>query len=257
MVLVGLELFKVKLLGDAVHNEILSVLLTRSLAAVFFLTVLLESGDRVACRKPAGEYLKSLALVIPAFLVAVNNLPLVSLIIGDCRVNDTALWVFLFALQCVAVGAFEELAFRGILFPYFLKKCRTKLQIFFCIAATSCVFGLYHLFNLMEGAGIGDVLLQVGYSALIGAMCAACMLLTGDVAVPIVLHSVYNFCGLLVPKLGGGKWWDTPTVIFTAVLGTLTFAFYLTVFLKKKTFRLKEALEPAAAPEPEENDQNA
>ena len=251
VVFVALEMFKVQLIPDERHNQIVNVLVTRALAAVFFLTVLIESGDDVTCRRPAKEYLKSLLLVIPALLVAVNNMPIISLALKRCNVTDSFGWVLLFALECLAVGAFEELAFRGILFPYFLKKCKTRLHIFFCIAATSCVFGLYHLFNLLQGAGIGGVMRQVGYSALIGAMCAVCMLITGDIAVPIVLHGVYNFCGLLVETVGdNGQMWDTPTIIITAALGTAVFLFYLVVFLKKKSFRLYERLRPAET-EPE------
>lgn len=256
---VALEMFKVKLVPDEGHNMILNVLITRTLAALFFLTVLAESGDRVCDRKPLEDYLGSLLLVIPALMVAVNNMPIISLAVGRCRVDDTWIWVVLFALECIAVGAFEELAFRGVLFPYFLRKCKSRLQIFFCVAATSCVFGLYHLFNLIQGAGIGSVLRQVGYSALIGAMCAVCMLITGDITVPIVLHAVYNFCGMLVDTVGSGEMWDVPTIAITAVLGVLVFVFYLVVFLKKKTFRLYEALtrgapETDVIPEEKENE---
>ena len=242
LVFVALEMFKVQLVQGETHNLIVNVLVTRTFAAIFFLTVLIESKDRVADRRPAQDYLKSLLFVIPALLVAINNMPMISLITGRCRVNETPLWVALFALECIAVGAFEEIAFRGVLFPYFLKKCKTRPHIFLCIAGTSCLFGLYHLFNLLEGAGFGNVIRQVGYSALIGAMCAICMLITGDIAVPVVLHAVYNFCGLLIDTVGEGEMWDTPTIVITIVLGVLTFAFYLVIFLKKKSFRLFESL---------------
>ena len=244
LVFVALESFKVHLIPDEGHDLIANVIITRTVAAVFFLTVLLESDTKVACRKPTNEYLKSLLLVIPALLVAVNNLPIISLITGRCFVTESALWVALFAVEHIAVAAFEEIAFRGVLFPYYLKKCKSRLQVFICIAATSCVFGLYHLFNLVSGAGFGAVIRQVGYSALIGAMCATCMLITGDILVPIVLHAVYNFCGMLIDTVGAGEMWDVPTIVITAVLGTAVFGFYLGVFLKKKSFRLIAANEP-------------
>lgn len=239
---VVLEALKIRLVQDAVHNSILTVLLTRSLASIFFLTIFLEGENKVPSRKPVKEYLSSLPFAVPALLVAVNNLPIIGLITGLCRVSDSPLWVFLFALECAAVGTFEELAFRGVLFPYFLRKCKSRLHIFICIVATSAVFGLYHLFNLLEGAGFGDVALQIGYSTLIGAMCAACMLITGDILVPIIIHAVYNFCGLLIPTIGEGKLWDTPTVILTAILGTAVFVFYFVVFFRKKSFRLFEMI---------------
>ena len=191
---------------------------------------------------PAGEFATSVLLTLPALLVAVNNLPAISLATGDCGITDTPLWVAIFFVQCMCVGFFEELAFRGLLFPYFLKKCKTRLHVFLCIAGTSCLFGLYHLLNLLEGAGIGPVFQQVGYSALVGAMCAACMLLTGNVVVPVILHGVYNFCGLVVPTLGGGTWWDVPTIVITVVLAVAATAYFAVVFVRKKSFRLLDAL---------------
>jgi len=239
---VVLELGKFAFTGDSMHDLILNTGLTRLLAGVFFLLLIKESGLRVFSWTPAGEFATSVLLTLPALLVAVNNLPAISLATGDCGITDTPLWVAIFFVQCMCVGFFEELAFRGLLFPYFLKKCKTRLHVFLCIAGTSCLFGLYHLLNLLEGAGIGPVLQQVGYSALVGAMCAACMLLTGNVVVPVILHGVYNFCGLVVPTLGGGTWWDVPTIVITVVLAVATTAYFAVVFVRKKSFRLLDAL---------------
>ncbi|MBP5665331.1 MAG: CPBP family intramembrane metalloprotease [Clostridia bacterium] len=239
---VVLEFGKFAFTGDSVHDLILNTGLTRLLAGVFFLLLIKESGLRVFSWRPAGEFWKSVLLTLPALLVAVNNLPAISLATGSCRITDTPLWVLIFFVQCMCVGFFEELAFRGLLFPYFLKKCKTRLHVFMCIAGTSCLFGLYHLLNLLEGAGIGPVLQQVGYSALVGAMCAACMLITGNVTVPVVLHGVYNFCGLVVPTLGDGTWWDVPTIVITVVLAVAATAYFAVLFVRKKSFRLLDAL---------------
>ena len=239
---VVLEFGKFAFTGDSVHDQILNTGLTRLLAGVFFLLLIKESGLRVFSWTPAGEFATSVLLTLPALLVAVNNLPAISLATGDCGITDTPLWVAIFFVQCMCVGFFEELAFRGLLFPYFLKKCKTRLHVFLCIAGTSCLFGLYHLLNLLEGAGIGPVFQQVGYSALVGAMCAACMLLTGNVVVPVILHGVYNFCGLVVPTLGGGTWWDVPTIVITVVLAVAATAYFAVVFVRKKSFRLLDAL---------------
>ena len=239
---VVLEFGKFAFTGDSVHDLILNTGLTRLLAGVLFLLLIKESGLRVFSWTPAGEFATSVLLTLPALLVAVNNLPAISLATGDCGITDTPLWVAIFFVQCMCVGFFEELAFRGLLFPYFLKKCKTRLHVFLCIAGTSCLFGLYHLLNLLEGAGIGPVLRQVGYSALVGAMCAACMLLTGNVVVPVILHGVYNFCGLVVPTLGGGTWWDVPTIVITVVLAVAATAYFAVVFVRKKSFRLLDAL---------------
>lgn len=226
--------------GSEVHDNILVILITRLLAGVYFLIIIKGSGTDAFSARPAKEFGKSLLLTIPAFLIALNNMPIISAIVGNCRVNDSAFWVLVFAAECLAVGLFEEAVFRGLLLPYFLRRCRTRLHVFICVAVTSCVFGLYHLFNLLEGASFGAVIRQVGYSALIGAMCAAVMLITGNLIVPVLIHGIYNFCGMLFETLGEGFWWDTPTIIITVALSVLTVIFYVVVFVKLPRFRLVE-----------------
>lgn len=228
--------------GNATHDNMLLILITRLLAGIYFIVVIKSGGPDVFSSKPVKEFRKSLLLAVPAFVIAVNNMPIISFILGNCRINDSPFWVAVFAVECLAVGVFEEAVFRGLLFPFFLKKCRTRLQIFLCVAVTSCVFGLYHFFNLLEGASLGDVLRQVGYSALIGAMCAAVMLVTGNLIVPILIHGIYNFCGMLFETLGEGFWWDVPTIVLTVVLSVLTTLFYVIVFVKTPSFRLYEQL---------------
>ena len=233
--------------GNAVHDNMLTILITRLLAGIYFLIVIKSGGPDVFSAKPAGEFGKSLLFSIPAFVIAVNNMPVISFIVGNCRVSDSAFWVAVFAAECLAVGLFEEAVFRGLLLPHFLKRCRTRIHIFVCVAVTSCVFGLYHLFNLFEGASFGDVLRQVGYSALIGAMCAVVMLITGNLTVPILIHGIYNFCGMLFETLGEGFWWDTPTIVITVVLSVLTVVFYAVVFVKMPSFRLYEQVKVHAS----------
>ena len=83
------------------------------------------------------------------------------------------------------------------------------------------------------GAGIGPTILQIGYSFLIGAMCSVVLLKTRNIWICVMLHAIYDFCGTLMPTLGAGTWWDTPTVVFTAVLAVAT-----AVYLVWQFFRL-------------------
>ena len=75
-------------------------------------------------------------------------------------------------------------------------------------------------------------MLQVGYSFLIGAMYAVILFKTANIWLCVLLHAVYNFCGMLVPTLGAGTWWDVPTVIFTTVLAVATAVYTVVLFIK-------------------------
>jgi len=166
------------------------------------------------------------AVLLCALAVCVNNAPWLALWRGEARVVRTEL-ILLFLLSSILVGAFEELLFRGVLLPLWLEhRARTRRELFFGVIGTSALFALLHLVNLAQGASVGATVMQVGYSFLIGAMCAVVLLVCGSVVPCIVLHAVYDFGGLLVSTLGTGRIWNAPTVVLTAVLGVAVTAFF-------------------------------
>lgn len=214
--------------ADPVEQTLWKSVIFRLCGSVVFLFVLLYLGYRV-CRIPSRGWLFAF---LPALAVSVNNAPILGLITGQARVDRTDL-LLLFVLDSLLIGIFEELAFRGVLFPSLLEKRRnTKMGIFWTAVISSALFGLIHLANLLEGADVGGTLLQVGYSFLIGGMCAIVLLKTGNLLLCILLHGIYDFGGHLISTLGSGSLWDTPTVILTAVLGVAVTAWMLTLLLR-------------------------
>lgn len=217
-----------KLSGDALTQKLLQSTLSRVLGSLVFLFVLLYQQTRLFAR-PGVRCLSSF---LPALAVVINNYPILSAIRGDAYLTRPEL-VWLFAADSLMIGVFEEIAFRGVLFPLLLEGRRgTTRQIFRTTVTVSAVFGLVHLVNLIEGAGIGPTLLQVGYSFLIGGMCSIVLLKSGNLLLCILLHAVYDFCGGLYPTLGAGVWWDTPTVVFTAALGVAVFCLMMRILLR-------------------------
>lgn len=204
---------------DETMQMLLKSVVSRIFGSLIFLLVLLYLQLRMFAHLSAS----CLSSFLPALAVAINNFPILSAAIGDAYLLRADL-VWLYAIDALLIGIFEELAFRGVLFPILLENRRgTTKQIFWVTVASAAVFGLIHLVNLFEGAGIGPTLLQVGYSFLIGGMCSIVLLKSGNLFLCILLHTVYDFCGGLYPTLGAGVWWDTPTVIFTAALGVAVF----------------------------------
>ena len=233
-VLLWLEIAKPTFTEDPVLAPLITMTLTRALGAAVFLALLLHEGYAILnpLQKPLG---RALVFTIPPFLVVVNNLPILALLWGDAYIvhGSPAYWIW-FSLECLAIGLFEELAFRGVIFPMLAeKRYTTRKGLFWSLILTSAVFGAVHLINVLMGAGIGGVILQIGYSFLIGAMCSVVLLATRNLWLCVLLHAVYDFCGNLVPTLGAGTWWDLPTVVFTAVLAVAT-----TVYLVWRFFTL-------------------
>ena len=206
-------------------NKLISVSVTRALGGVAFMLLTLLLGYRVfglnKCRA-------AIPVTLAALAVAANNLPIIGLISGNATVDSPASHIALLAIESLMIGFFEEFTFRGVLYTSILESHRgSPREIFLVTLATSLVFGGIHLLNLFFGAGFGATLLQAGYSTLIGGMLSIVLLKTGSIWLCIVIHAVYDFCGYLVPTLGGGKIWDAATVTITAVLGVSVLVFML------------------------------
>ena len=159
---------------------------------------------------------------LPFFLVAINNAPIYALSTGAASVDAAGWELAIYLAECLFIGAFEECAVRGVVLPLFLVGSpRNKKGILFAILLSSAVFGLLHLVNLFSGAGIGPVILQVGYTFLIGAMCGLVLIRTRSIWWCVLIHFVYDIGGLMSGQIlaAGSALWDVPTVIVTALLG--------------------------------------
>lgn len=171
---------------------------------------------------------------ILSMLVAINNAPIVSLITGEVKVTASTVNIFLYVFYCISIGFAEEFAFRGLIFPLCLKITENKkFGAFWAIAINSAVFSLSHLVNLFNGYSIGAVALQVGYTFLIGAMCAIIFALTKNIFSAVIIHVVYDVGGLMCGTIAVGNQWNNLTIIITAILGVLVCA-----YMVYKTFKL-------------------
>lgn len=174
---------------------------------------------------------------LPALVIAVNNLPILSLAAGTTRLTASPQAVAAFALQCVGVGLFEEIAFRGILFPYILGMTGTDVRgRFAAVLVSGGLFGALHLVNLLGGFS-GGVFLQVGYSFLLGCMLAVCVFCGAGVLVCALVHAVYNFCGNVVWECGNGTFsliWTPAEIALTVVVSLAVAAFYVLFLYKSR-----------------------
>ncbi|MBR2370557.1 MAG: CPBP family intramembrane metalloprotease [Clostridia bacterium] len=227
------EVLNISLTDNEILSPIVNMTVTRTLGALVFAICVLHLGYRVMdpLRKPIG---KSLLFILPCLAVVINNFPIISAIRGDAYLDSPWYYVLIYAAQCIAVATFEELAFRGVVFLYLLEKRRKTVRgVFIAIVITSAVFGLIHLLNLLEGSSPIPVLMQIGYSFLIGGMCSVVLVKTANIWLCVLLHAIFNFCGQLMPTLGKGTWWDTPTIVITVLL-----AVAVTVYIVLSLFKI-------------------
>ncbi len=218
-----LDFLPIKYTSDEVKNGLISdtMPLIIGTAAVIWLMIRGKTG---LFGRPT-----KLLFLIPCIFVAVDNFPFPSYLAGKSQLlyTDVDKWLW-FAGFCIFVGIFEECVFRGIVFPLlagcFSSDKKGLLKTFFI---SSVIFGGMHLFNIFAGAGIGPTFLQAGYSTLIGGLCAFALMKTKNVLLPAFVHGLYDFCGLMLPKLGSGAVFDIPTVILMAIVGVSVGIFVL------------------------------
>lgn len=204
--------------------------LFRVLGAAVLLLLALDLGYGIFGMRGRG---RGILLALPFLLVAVNNAPLIGFFTGSVTVQASAGAYLLFALYCSAVGLAEELAFRGIILPLLLGAFpKTRKHTLWAVLLSSAVFGAAHLINLLSSPPLA-VLAQVGYSFLIGCMCAVTMLLTRNVWACALLHALYNFCGLIADALGSGQVWSAASIALTAAVGVAAAGYGIFLFVKK------------------------
>ena len=230
ILLVAAEIIKPSLFDDTFLNTSFLVTITRLIGSVVFIFLILYLGFDVLNVK--SDISKDLIFIIPCLIVSVNNLPYISLVRGDAYVSGTAVQIIFFAVECICVASFEELAFRGVLFPVILKKRRSVKGVFFSVIVSSIIFGLTHIVNLFYGASIGSVVMQIGYSALVGCMCAFVLIKTHCIWICVLIHAVYNFCGQIVPRLGKGEMLNTLQIVITVIISVACAIYIISSLLK-------------------------
>ena len=210
---------------DALRQTLCKSLVSRVLGSLIFVSLSIFLSYRGLHTMPRT----CLLVILPCLAVVINNLPILALLRGEAWMERWDLFG-LFVADCVFIGVFEELAFRGTLFLAILEKHRgSTREIFMTALISSAVFGFVHLANLLEGAGVVATLMQIGYSFLIGGMCSIVLLKSRNILPCILLHAIFDFCGSMIPTLGAGEIWNPPTVIFTAVLAVAVSAWMIYV----------------------------
>lgn len=226
-------------IDDTLTAKLVSGITVRAVLTVIAAYFIFKYGFEKALKtKPSGL---ALLVVVPSLAVAVNNFPIIGVCYGNVTFQADAVQLVLYVIFCASVGFYEEFVFRGLVFPLCYRVVKKgKYGVFWAVALSSAVFGASHLINVFAGAGIGATALQVGYSFLIGAMCAISTAATKNLFVAATLHSVYDIGGLALSYVAVGNQWDFVTVVITALLGIVVAIYMTAVCLKIPTESLEK-----------------
>ncbi len=220
VLLLVLELFGEKIFTSPEQQKYIYPLISRVLAGAACLLFLCHWGMK-GILLPSLT-LKGLAVFLPCMAIAVNNFPFIPFFTGEAYVEKDISGILMYAALCLSVGFFEEMAFRGCIFTAILGRFdKRTFSVFLAIVLSSAVFGVIHLLNIINGASPAATLLQVGYSFLIGGMCSVILVKTQNIWYCVILHSVYNFAGGIVPEFGGGEAWTAAEIVLTAAVAVI------------------------------------
>jgi membrane protease YdiL (CAAX protease family) len=227
---------------DALLTDMVQGILVRGLGGLVFAILLVRFGYRVFTRQRWNR--RMMWLVLPGVLVALNNFPIVAFLDGRTNLDVPSVWIWLFLLECLMIGWFEELVFRGVILGAWLERIENdRGDLFVAVLGSSALFGLVHLLNLTAGAGLVPTFLQVGYSFGMGMLWAVVYLKTGNLLYPMILHALYNFTGSFFVRIGtmSGRY-DTLTIVVTVALALFAALFYLRVFLTLDVEKTRQLL---------------
>ncbi|MBN2605623.1 MAG: CPBP family intramembrane metalloprotease [Bacilli bacterium] len=238
--MVILDLFDFSLSNSVLNSYFIQGSLSRGIGAILVIYLLYVNHLKsfIAFHK---VNMKISLILIPAFLVAINNFPFFAYLSGRTTIFESNRTITLFLIFMGSLAVFEELVFRGVvlnLLRVYLPQ--TKKGLFIAIIFSSTLFSFMHILNLFSGASIGNTMLQIGYTFLTGMMFAMIYILTKNIWISIMIHFIYNVGGLLFVFNGTiQNQWDTPTIMVTFMLAVCTMIFYLVIFFKSKSIHLK------------------
>lgn len=205
---------------DENFNKLFKDILIRVIVLVVLIFVIFAFGSKsvLAFKKPAGT---ALPVIFAAFFVALANFPFHALIVGSAKIDDGVMCVML-AAECIVVAAMEELFFRGILYEAIQSKLSGKKNaVFLRVIISAAAFSLFHLLNLLGGAGIGATALQVAYTFLLGCLFGTLKESTNCIYFGAIVHAIFNFGGNVVTYAGSGLFQDSFFWVLTISVGLL------------------------------------
>lgn len=233
LIMIVLSIVDITIFDNQLANEMFTSSISRFIGGIVFVIILCSLGYRALFRFN-GPLVKALLIVLLGLLIAINNFPIIAYLDNRAAITEPTYTIYLFIIECISIGFFEEVVFRGLILIFLLQQfSNTKKGMYKAIILSSALFGLIHLINVFSGANIGNTILQIGYSFLMGMMWAVVYLKTRNIWYSVLLHATYNFFGLVLFRLGyvNGRY-DNITIITTVLLALIVSGYMIFVSFK-------------------------
>ncbi len=105
-----------------------------------------------------------------------------------------------YILIALSAGVTEELVFRGILLTTLMRKADNRQSVVRVLIFSSLVFGLIHGTNIFMGADPVRTVLQVVSATVMGILLGYVYLLSGNILIPMVLHTIHDMIAFSFPS---------------------------------------------------------
>ncbi|MFC9541501.1 CPBP family intramembrane glutamic endopeptidase [Lysinibacillus sp. NPDC056959] len=148
--------------------------------------------------------------------------------------GSSARYVLILLLFVIAVGLCEEFIFRGLIFKYLSAK---GLKV--AIIGSSILFGIGHFANILSGADLLMILLQITFAFLFGLVCAEIVAKTKSIMFPIIWHATHDFIAFMTDKSEPDVLAVSIYIFHCIVLMVLAIYFWRVLFPKKNAINLK------------------
>jgi len=146
--------------------------------------------------------------------------------------------IILFVIAMILVGIAEELLFRGVLLngclDYFGEDSLSSIRK--SVFISSCIFGLFHIFNVFIGATFIGSLAQAINAVAMGMIFGAIYIRSGKNIWPcIFLHGIHDFSSFINSGVLEGKSiGDTISAYDLSVIPSILMFIALALFLLRK-----------------------
>ena len=159
--------------------------------SIIFLVIYIRyMRDRLQNLISTKNFKLALILVIPSLVIIIGNLV-------SNYIDGHFVFNYLVVISGLAPGITEEVVFRGFIVSNLMRIRKNKnLSIYLIVVLSAVPFGLLHLANIVMGADIPYSIVQAFFAICIGILFVAVYLRTGNLIVPIIIHSLIDMSGL-------------------------------------------------------------
>ena len=219
IIIVMIDILDYQFSDDIVLSNMINNTTARILGGTVFSIIIISIGHKVFNAK-RNTTVKSIIIMSPALLISIYNFPFIAHFSGNAMISKPIYYLYYFIIECISVGFFEEVVFRGFLLVLLIQLFpKNKVGLLKSIIISAAIFGLIHMVNLFAGANLANTFLQIGYSFLVGLLWAVVFVKTKSIWFGVVLHAIYNFAGLVFFQFGEiTNNADVITIITTTIL---------------------------------------